>query len=112
MKRSAELGVTIVEKILSWSQETPFVHGDVPRHLYHFEPETLRAMLGAAGYGSVTVGGTANPGTLLRHLHASVGQAPTASAPRAVRLLLMAATLPAALALRSKALWAIADKSA
>jgi SAM-dependent methyltransferase len=83
---------------------------EVPRHLYHFEPGTLRALLSRAGFEPIQIGGTANPGTLLRHLHAGLGRAPAATAPRAVRTLLMATLLPAALLRRSKALWAIADR--
>jgi SAM-dependent methyltransferase len=83
---------------------------EVPRHLYHFEPDTLRELFLAAGFIDVKIGGSANPGTLLRHIHAALGRAPTPTAPRAVSTLLMAALLPAAVLRRSKALWAIAAR--
>lgn len=73
---------------------------EVPRHLYHFEPRTLTAVLAASGFAVEHLGGTAHADGVVRALRIPGG--------RVVRALATAALLPLAALRRSTSLWVIA----
>jgi 2-polyprenyl-3-methyl-5-hydroxy-6-metoxy-1,4-benzoquinol methylase len=105
--------VVMVPNFASWERRVfgkEWFGLEVPRHLFHFEPATLRSALESAGLRVLEIGGTANPGTLVRHLRRRLGKPPVAAAPLAVRALLTGALVPAAYLMQSKALWAVARK--
>lgn len=81
---------------------------EVPRHLYHFEPRTLRDMLERAGFVVDQLGGSAHPAVVLKHARALVGRRVEPAFSGLARLAATALLLPLAALRRSTSLWAIA----
>lgn len=78
-------------------------HGlEVPRHLYHFEPATLRALLEAEDFTVEQLGGSAHADGVMRDL----GRTRRTLAARALGI----ALLPVAAVRRSSSLWVIARR--
>ncbi len=75
---------------------------EVPRHLYHFTPTTLTALLEASGLVVEQLGGSAHADGVVRALGGARG--------RFVRSLATVAQLPLAAALRTTSMWAVARK--
>lgn len=73
---------------------------EVPRHLYHFEPATITAVLEASGFAVEQLGGTAHAEGVVRALGLPRGAL--------VRAMATAALLPLAALRRSTSLWVIA----
>lgn len=85
---------------------------EVPRHLYHFEPNTLRALLESAGYTDIYVGGSAHPGVLLQHIARALGGRIEPKSVRALAMALALANWPLAALRRADFLWATAQRAA
>lgn len=85
-------------------------HGlEVPRHLYHFEPRTITALLTDAGFDVEQIGGSSHGESIVRSAGAALGR-DTERAPAAVSRLLGLAMLPLAAARRSTNLWVVARR--
>ena len=82
---------------------------EVPRHLFHFEPTTITAVLRATGYSVIQIGGTAHASTLLRSLRDWARMGSHAMEPgRVERAVATALLLPLAAVRRSTSLWVVA----
>ena len=81
---------------------------EVPRHLYHFEPKTLAAILDVAGYHDIRVAGSAHPGVLLKHLQNLLGGRLDPKGAWGLSGALALLRLPQAMLRRTDLLWATA----
>ena len=85
---------------------------EVPRHLYQFEPRTLRAMLESCGFSVLQLGGSAHPhGVVANAARVVTGEFRT-ELPRVANAAMTALLLPAAALRRSTSLWVVARKPA
>jgi SAM-dependent methyltransferase len=84
---------------------------EVPRHLYHFEPETIRKILAKTGFVVEKIGGSAHPDAFVRSARKTLlpSQNPEAATPLQ-RILGLALMLPLAVTLRSTSLWIVARR--
>jgi SAM-dependent methyltransferase len=82
---------------------------EAPRHLYHFEPTTITALLRSTGYSVMQIGGTAHASTFLRSLRDWARMGSAAIDPgRVERAVATALLLPLAAVRRSTSLWIVA----
>ncbi|HEX8030267.1 MAG TPA: class I SAM-dependent methyltransferase [Vicinamibacterales bacterium] len=85
---------------------------EVPRHLYHFDPKTLRALFAKEGWHITHLSGSAFPNTTLAQIRRALGRASAdRGLPMWARALLTPLTLPAALSKTSTNLWALAERT-
>jgi SAM-dependent methyltransferase len=107
--------VIMVPNFASWDRRL-FREGwyglEVPRHLYHFEPDTLRAVLARAGFTVEHLGGSAHPDALVRSVRWALQRPhPEAPTPKIARAAVTALMLLPALLRRSASLWTIARRT-
>jgi SAM-dependent methyltransferase len=82
---------------------------EVPRHLFHFEPKTLRALLEAEGFEVERLAGSAHPDVTLRSLRRRLGATdPERAVGPLARGLGTLLLLAPALFRRSSSLWCLA----
>ncbi len=83
---------------------------EIPRHLHHFEPRTLVALLGSEGFEVRSLWGSAQPDGLIRNLRRRLGQRnPGRSLSLAARIVGTAALALPAVLRRSGRMWAVAE---
>jgi SAM-dependent methyltransferase len=80
-----------------------------PRHLFHFEPASLRKLLTETGYVVERMAGSAHPNVVVRNIRMALGRPNhTFQAGLAERLFWTGLLLPVAAVRRSTALWVVA----
>lgn len=81
---------------------------EVPRHLFHFEPVSLAAVLAASGYEDIRVRGSAHAGVLVKHIAQVSESAVEPKSLGTVTAMLSLLQLPTAVLRRADMLWATA----
>ncbi len=81
---------------------------EVPRHLYHFEPATITALLEAVGFEVEQLGGSSQPDVVIRNLRRTFGRDPERPSTMWQRAAIGGALLPMAVLRCSTSLWVVA----
>ncbi len=103
--------IAMVPNFAAWDRRlfTEAWYGlEVPRHLYHFEPRTLRALLEKSGFTVERMGGSAHPHAVVASVNLLLGRPLRAESSRVTSALMTALLLPAAILRRSTSLWVVA----
>jgi 2-polyprenyl-3-methyl-5-hydroxy-6-metoxy-1,4-benzoquinol methylase len=104
----------MVPNFASWDRRVFGQHWyplEAPRHLYHFEPVTLAALLRAEDFVLRTLGGSAHADVFVRNCRYWLGwRRHDYSSGRVERYLMTALLFPLAAIRRSPALWALATR--
>lgn len=102
----------MIPNFLAWDRRVfgTSWHGlEVPRHLYHFEPRTISALLTDSGFAVEQLGGSSHGESIVRSAYAALGRDGD-RAPTAVARVLGLAMLPLAAVRRSTNLWIVARR--